>query len=38
MINNLWLAGTPVATHLKTRSMLWCRISGVAAHVLLTLL
>lgn len=38
MINNLWLADMPVATYLKTRSMLWCCISGVAAYVLLTLL
>lgn len=38
MINNLWLAGMPVATHLKTRSMLWCYIFGVAVYVLLTLI
>lgn len=38
MINNLWLADMPVATYLKTRSMLWCCISGAAAYVLLTLL
>lgn len=38
MINNLWLAGMPVATYLKTRSMLWCCIFGVAVYVLLTLL
>lgn len=38
MINNLWLAGMPVAVYLKTRSMLWCCIFGVAAYVLLTLL
>lgn len=38
MINNLWLAGMPVATYLKTRSMLWCCISGVATYVLLTLI
>lgn len=28
----------PVATYLKTRSMLWCCIFGVVAYVLLTLL
>lgn len=38
MINSLWLAGMPMATYLKTRSMLWCCISGVAVYVLLTLL
>lgn len=38
MINSLWLAGMPVATHLKTRSMPWCCIFGVAAYVLLTLI
>lgn len=38
MINNLWLAEMPVATYLKTRSMLRCCISGVAAYVLLALL
>ena len=38
MINNLWLAGMPVATYLKTRSVLWRCISAVAAYVLLTLL
>lgn len=38
MINNLWLTGMPVATYFKTRSVLWCCISAVAAYVLLTLL
>ena len=31
-------AAVVVATYLKTRSMLWCCIFGVAAYVLLTLL
>lgn len=32
------MASMQVATYLKTRSMLWCCISGVAAYVLLTLI